>query len=277
MDELFKGENSVGRTVEMNDTLFQVVGVLDHWKPTPRFYQVDGGGIFGDPEDFYVPLSVGQDMLLLPRGNVNCWRAPDGAGVEAFLRSECVWIQFWAELSDADEAVAYKEYLDNFVRSQKEIGRFPRPLNTFISPVMEWMEINEVVSTDNRVLVRVAFLFLLVCVLNTVALLLAKFLGKGPEVALRRAMGASMNAVFTQNLVEVCAIGIMGGIVGTGLAWLGLQLIDKLYRGYQNLVYLDTTMLATALGVAVLSSVIAGIYPVWRVARLAPAGYLKTQ
>jgi putative ABC transport system permease protein len=276
-DDLFEGENSVGRTVELNDTLFQVVGVLDDWKPTPRFYQVDGGGIFGDPEDFYVPLSVGQDLLLLPRGNVNCWQPPDGAGVEAFLRSECVWIQFWAELSDADEAAEYKEYLDNFVRSQKETGRFPRPLNTFISPVMDWMAINEVVSTDNRVLVRVAFLFLLVCVLNTVALLLAKFLGKGPEVALRRAMGASMNAVFTQNLVEVCAIGVMGGIAGSGLAWLGLQLIDKLYRGYQNLVHLDITMLVMAVAVAVLSSIIAGIYPVWRVARLAPAGYLKTQ
>jgi putative ABC transport system permease protein len=139
------------------------------------------------------------------------------------------------------------------------------------------MEVNEVVSTDNRVLVRVAFLFLLVCILNTVGLLLAKFLGKGPEVALRRAMGASKKAVFSQNLVEVCSIGALGGVVGIGLAWMGLQVIDKLYRGYQNLVHLDGAMLAAALIVAVISSIVAGIYPVWRVARLAPAGYLKTQ
>jgi putative ABC transport system permease protein len=107
--------------------------------------------------------------------------------------------------------------------------------------------------------------------------LLAKFLGKGPEVALRRAMGASKNAVFSQNLVEVCFIGFLGGLIGVALAWMGLQLIDKLYRGYQNLVHLDGAMLAAALLVAVLSSIVAGIYPVWRVARLAPAGFLKTQ
>jgi len=276
-DQLFAGENSLGRNVRMNDALFRVVGVLDDWQVTPRFYQVDGGNVFADAEDFYIPMSTGVEMVIQPHGNVNCWLAPEGGGLDAFLRSECVWIQFWAELSTPEEAVAYKAFLDNFVRSQKEIGRYPRPLNTFISPVMEWMAINEVVSTDNRVLVRVAFLFLLVCILNTVGLLLAKFLGKGPEVALRRAMGASKNAVFSQNLVEVCSIGVMGGVVGILLAWMGLQLIDKLYRGYQNLVHLDGAMLSAALLVAVLSSIVAGIYPVWRVARLAPAGYLKTQ
>ena len=276
-EQLFAGENSLGKDISLNDNLFRVVGVLDDWRVTPRFYQVDGGNVFADPEDFYLPLPTAAELVIQPYGNVNCWLAPEGAGVEAFLRSECVWIQFWAELSTEAEASDYKSFLDNYVRSQKEIGRYPRPLNTFITPVMEWMEVNEVVSTDNRVLVRVAFLFLLVCVLNTVGLLLAKFLGKGPEVALRRAMGASKNAVFSQNLVEVCAIGVLGGVVGIALAWGGLQLIDKLYRGYQNLVHLDGMMLTAALLVAVISSVVAGIYPVWRVARLAPAGYLKTQ
>lgn len=276
-EQIFDGEDSVGRSVRMNDTLFRVVGVLDEWRSTPRFYQVDGGGLFGDPEDFYVPMSTAAEMVAQPRGNVNCWKAPDEPGIEGFLRSECVWIQFWAELSNDQEAASYKEYLDNFVRSQKEIGRYPRPLNTFISPVMEWLEINEVVSTDNRVLVRVAFLFLLVCVLNTVGLLLAKFLGKAPEVALRRAMGASKFAILSQNLVEVCAIGILGGFTGVSLAWLGLRLIDNLYRGYQNLVHLDASMLVMALTVAVVASIVAGIYPVWRVTKLAPAGYLKTQ
>ena len=275
-EQLFNGENSIGRSVEMNSTLFQVVGVLDSWQPTPRFYQVDNGR-FNDVEDFFVPMGVGLDMVLMPQGNVNCWAPPEGAGVEAFLKSDCVWVQFWAELNTPQQVTDYKNYLDNFVRSQKEIGRYPRPLNTFMSNVMEWMEVNDVVSDDNRVLVRVAFLFLLVCILNTVGLLLAKFLGKGPEVALRRAMGASTLDVFKQNLIEVSAIGILGGLFGIGLAFFGLQLIDKLYRGYQHLVHLDATMLTGALVVAIASSIVAGLYPVWRVAKLAPAGYLKTQ
>ena len=79
---------------------------------------------------------------------------------------------------------------------------------------------------------------------------MAKFLGKSGEVALRRAMGASRGAVFSQNLVEVGLIGVLGGIVGTGLAWLGLQAVESLYRGYQHLVQLDPLMLATAVGLA---------------------------
>ena len=89
-------------------------------------------------------------------------------------------------------------------------------------------------------------------------------------------MGASRRAVFAQNLVEVAAIGVTGGLAGIGLAWLGLRGIESLYRGYQHLVHLDPVMLATAVGLAVISAIVAGLYPVWRVSRQAPAGLLKT-
>jgi len=126
-------------------------------------------------------------------------------------------------------------------------------------------------------LTRLSFLFLLVCVLSTVGLLLAKFLGKAPEVALRRAMGASQRAIFMQNLIEVGLIGALGGIVGIGLAALGLALVGKLYQGYQHLVSLNAPMMVTAIALAVTASVVAGLYPIWRAAKLAPAGLLKTQ
>jgi len=278
-DRLFDGENSIGRSVQLDDKYLEVVGVIDDWQPTPRFYHVDAGNQFEDTEQIYLPFTWAIDQPLLPSGNTNCWKPPDDSLplMDAFLQSECVWNQFWAELETPEQAAAYKDYLDNYVRDQKAIGRFERPLNTFISNVREWLEVNQVVTDDNRVLVRLSFLFLLVCVLNTVGLLMAKFLGKGGEVALRRAMGASRGAIFAQNLVEVGVIGVLGGIIGTGFAWLGLQAVEKLYRGYQHLVHLDPVMLTAAIGLATLAAILAGLYPVWRVSRLAPAGLLKTQ
>jgi len=279
-DRLFNGENSVGRSIQLDDKFFKITGVIDDWQPMPRFYHADGGGrAFEDAEQVFIPMTLAVDGPMGASGNTNCWKAIDESipVVEAFLQSECVWTQFWAQLDTPEQAAAYKEYLDNYVRDQKEIGRFERPLNTFISNVLEWMEVNNVVRNDNRVLVRLSFLFLLVCVLNTVGLLLAKFLGKSGEVALRRAMGASRGAVFSQNLVEVGMIGVLGGLAGTGLAWLGLQAVESMYRGYQHLVHLDPVMLATAIGLATFSAILAGLYPVWRVAQLAPAGLLKTQ
>ena len=279
-DTLFNGENSVGRSIQLDDQFYHVVGVIDHWQPVPRFYHADGTyRALADTEQVFVPMNRAIDAQWGPRGNTNCWKMPDEnlPLFEGFLQSECVFTQFWAELDSPERAGAYKDYLDNYVRGQKEIGRFERPLNTFISDVMEWMDVNEIVQNDNRVLVRLSFLFLLVCVLNTVGLLMAKFMGKGGEVALRRAMGASRQHVFQQNLVEVGLIGVLGGLAGTGLAWLGLRAVESLYRGYQHLVHLDLAMLLTAVSVATAAAILAGLYPVWRVSRLAPAGLLKTQ
>ena len=279
-DTLFNGENSVGRSIQLDDSFFKIVGVIDDWQPVPRFYHADSTSrALADTEQIFIPMTRAVDMELLPRGNTNCWKAPDKdlTPLEGFLQSECVWTQFWAELETPRQAADYKDFLDNYVREQKKIGRFERPLNTFISDVMEWMDVNEIVRNDNRVLVRMSFLFLLVCVLNTVGLLMAKFLGKSGEVALRRAMGASRRAVFHQNLVEVGLIGVLGGLAGTGLAWLGLRAVENLYRGYQHLVHLDLAMLATAIITATLFAVLAGMYPVWRVSRMAPASLLKTQ
>lgn len=278
-DKLFNGENSVGRSIQLDDNFYQIAGVIDDWQPMPRFYHTDFSRAFADTAQIFIPMTRAIDTQMPPWGNTNCWKAPDEdlPPFEGFLKSECIWTQFWAELETQEQVAAYEDYLDNYVREQKRIGRFERPLNTFVSNVMEWMEINEVVRDDNRVLVRLSFLFLLVCVLNTVGLLMAKFLGKGGEVALRRAMGASRQAVFSQNLVEVALIGVVGGIVGTGFAWLGLRAVENLYRGYQHLVHLDPAMLLTTLFLAALAAILAGMYPVWRVSRLAPAGLLKTQ
>jgi len=278
-EQLFAGENSVGRSIQIDDNFFKIVGVIDDWQPMPRFYHSDWSRAFADTEQIFIPFTRAIDEPMGASGNTNCWKAIDESipVLEAFLQSECVWNQFWAELETPEQAAAYKDYLDNYVRDQKKIGRFERPLNTFISNVPEWMDVNGVVRNDNRVLVRLSFLFLLVCVLNTVGLLMAKFLGKSGEVALRRAMGASRRDVFIQNLVEVGAIGVMGGITGIGLAWLGLLGVENLYRGYQHLVHLDPVMLAGAVGLAVIAAILAGLYPVWRVSRLAPAGLLKTQ
>jgi putative ABC transport system permease protein len=278
-ERLFGESNSVGQSIRLGDNYYKIVGVIDDWQPVPRFYHSDWGRAFEDSEQIFIPMTRAIDVPMPPHGNTNCWAPLDESlpVLQAFLQSECVWTQFWAELETPQQVAAYKDYLDNYVREQKQTGRFERPLNTFLSDVNEWLDVMGVVGNDNRVQLRLSFLFMLVCVLNTVGLLLAKFAGKSGEVALRRAMGASRSAIFHQNLVEISVIGALGGLVGIGLAWLGLRAVEGLYRGYQHLVHLDPTMLATAIALSVLSAIVAGLYPVWRISRLAPAGLLKTQ
>jgi len=61
------------------------------------------------------------------------------------------------------------------------------------------------------------------------------------------------------------------------LAWLGLQGVEVLYDAPGGLVKLDGVMIFTAVSIAILSSMIAGLYPAWRVCQIPPAAQLKTQ
>jgi len=276
-ERVFGGENSVGRNVRLNGMDFRVVGVLDEYQPVPKFYDVTNDS-FGEAEEIFIPFNIAVEYELPRNGNTNCWKSPDGDGFEAFLNSECAWIQFWAELRNDQEKQDYMAFLNAYAEQQKELGRFPRPLNNQLSDVMEWMEKQEVVDDDAQVMLGLSLLFLAVCLLNTIGLLLAKFLGKSADISLRRALGASRSSLFIQHMIESGMIGLGGGFLGLGLAWLGLRGIEFLFGDMvENLVGLDWVMVLTAIGLAILSALLAGLYPTWRACSITPASQLKIQ
>ncbi|WP_100642968.1 ABC transporter permease [Alteromonas facilis] len=275
-ERIFGGENSVGRNIRIADNDFQVVGVLDEWQPVPRYYDVTVGA-FNDIEDVFMPFYFKQELELSTGGNTNCWKSPEGEGFQAFLNSECVNYQFWAELPTQQDKDAYMTFLNSYVEEQKLLGRFERPLNNRLSNVMEWLENEEVVADDAQIMLWLAFMFLFVCLVNTVGLLLAKFSRKAPEIGLRRAIGASRQDIFTQHIIETACIGLLGGVLGIVFAIVGLEGIKLLYGDFmRNLVKLDITMIAFAFLLALISSILAGLYPTWRACSIAPAAQLKS-
>jgi len=277
-DRVFGGENSVGRTIMLNGDAFRVTGVLEDWTPIPKFYDITNGA-FNEVEDVYFPFSVSISIELSGRGNTSCWKPVGVGGWSAFLNSECVWMQYWVELHGDDERAEYLAFLDAYAESQKLLGRFPRPLNNRLNNVMEWMEYREVVEEDVKVLLGLAILFLVVCLLNTIGLLLAKVLRRSADISLRRALGASKNAVFSQYIIEAGVIGLAGGLAGVGMTWLGLRGIEILYGQFDfvsNLVSMDWVMILAAVVLAIFSALGAALYPTWRACRIEPASQLKT-
>lgn len=275
-EKAFGGENSVGRTIRLDSIDYRVIGVLAKWQPTPKFYDVNNGA-FDEVEKAFVPYARGVMLEIPPSGNTNCWKPEEIKNIEQFLNSECIWNQAWVELRTPEQVERFQQFLDGYVAQQKKLGRFPRPMNNRLYRVDQWLERNQVVQDDNRVLLGLSLAFLAVCVLNVVGLLLSKFLGNGSATALRRALGASRGELFRQHLVEVGAIGLTGGVLGILLGWGGLEAMQRLYENYDNLTRLDLEMVLAALGISVFAGVVAGLYPAWRVCRVQPAGYLKTQ
>ena len=122
----------------------------------------------------------------------------------------------------------------------------------------------------------IALLVLLVCSVNLIGILRGKFLARAPEIGVRRALGASRRWVFVQHLIECEMIGVVGGLIGLVLSVGGLELIDRLFDSQLNF-RLDLNMFFLALVLALVSAMVAGVYPAWRICRIQPGAYLKTQ
>ena len=273
-ERAFGGANSVGKQLRIDQTDFTVVGVIEDWRPTPRFYDMNSDR-YGALEDVFLPFSTSRDLEMGRNGSMDCWG--DSNGDDTSVSAPCVWIQYWVQLDTAEKASAYRDYLVNYSDQQRTAGRYKRPTNVRLRNVMEWLEFNRVVPNDVVMQLWLGFGFLLVCLVNTVGLLLAKFLRRGSEIGVRRALGASRGAIFTQCLVEAGAIGVAGGILGLGLSLLGLWAVRLQPASYAELAHLDLGMLLLTFVLAIVASVLAGLLPAWRAMQVTPAIQLKSQ
>lgn len=270
-ERLYRGENSVGRRLRLRGADFQIIGVLDHWRPTPHFYDLVVSN-YSEIDEVFLPLDTALELNVGRRGTMNCW----DEAAQPERSPNCAWMQLWVELESPDQRADYEAFLRNYSDQQRELGRFQRPTNVRTYNIMEWLDYKRVVPSDVRLQVWLAFGFLAVCLVNTVGLMLAKFLRRAGEIGVRRAIGASRREIFLQFLVEAGAVGLAGALLGVLLALLGLWGVRQQPGDYASLAHLDLPMLGLTVALALFTSLIAGLLPAWRACDVAPALQLKS-
>jgi putative ABC transport system permease protein len=96
--------------------------------------------------------------------------------------------------------------------------------------------------------------------------------------------------IVRQHLLEVILVGVLGGAMALLLTLAGLEVLKR-WLFYDMLggddpdrvalanalVHIDFTVLLYGVALALLTGVLAGLYPAIRIGRLAPATFLKTQ
>jgi len=270
-DKLFGAVDVVGKTIRVEGTPLRITGVLDDWRLSPHFYDLNTG-VYGPGEQLFAPFSTSRELKLARGGTMDCWdEVPDPEAVGA----PCTWIQFWVELGTTTTAADYQAFLTSYSQDQHGVGRFERPPNVRLRDIRDWLAFKEVVPSDVRLQTWISFGVLVVCLINTVGLLLTKFLHRAPEIGVRRALGASRRSIFAQLLIEAGAIGLAGGVVGLVLAWLGLWVVRNQPTDYADLAQLDLPMLLTTFVLAIFASLLAGLFPAWRGCQVSPALQLK--
>ncbi|MBA3961844.1 MAG: ABC transporter permease [Chthoniobacterales bacterium] len=174
-------------------------------------------------------------------------------------------------LKDGTTLAQAKAELDTIARSLT--SRYPetnsgRSINA--RPLLD-ATVGDYRQSLNLLLAAVGCVLLIACA-NVANLQLARALSRGKELAVRAAMGASRWRLMRLLLVESTLLGLVGGAAGLLIAVWSIDAIHALspqhvLRFQQTRLDVFTLVFATI--IALLCGILAGVWPAWRVSRLA--------
>ena len=291
-DYFFGGENSVGQRISLGTNTVTIVGVLDEWNLKKRYYDMS---FSNRRDDIFIPDSLGIDINLIRTVQMGCPEAYSDqvsdfvtSDIQGLMGSECAWMLFWAELESESAVQDFGDSIEQHMIAQQSVGRYPRETPTwFLTSVVDHIELVGQFRNRRAFLQIMANLFFAVCLINAIGILLAKYTSKTKEISLRLALGAKKTTIMMQHLIEVSIIGLLGGGLGLLLSYMGLigmrnievyasdytVLVSDIAHNYQ----LDWTMIGSAFLIAITSTIVVGLYPIWRVCNGNPAQQLKSQ
>jgi putative ABC transport system permease protein len=122
-----------------------------------------------------------------------------------------------------------------------------------------------------------SFVLLIACA-NLANLLIVRATARQQQSSIRSALGASRSILVRQALAESAVLGLLGGLLGIGIAFAGTKMILHLAFPTQYVpihAAPSLPVLGFALGVALLTSLLFGVAPAWVMAKANPVDALR--
>ena len=150
--KLFGGRDPIGRTIRMGERDYVVTGVVDDWKPLPKFYRLLGTGALRRVREPVRPVRHrdrrGDPSTATSAATTTGQRHRLQGLLELGVRVDAVWV----ELADAADAPAYRDFLAGYVAEQKQARPRSRgPTTTALYDVHGLADVpRKVVLDDSR-------------------------------------------------------------------------------------------------------------------------------
>mgnify|MGYP002622356843 CR=1 FL=1 len=225
----------VGKIVRVNGAAAEIIGIMPE------------GFRFPFLEDVWLPYRL--DAGTSPRGS--------GSDLDVFGR-----------LADGTSmAAAQAEVSTVAARLEQAYPDLNEGIGMYVKPYAERFMPAEIQAVIWLMLAATFGVLLIACT-NVANLLLARATTRSKELAVRTALGAGRWRVVRQLLVESMVLAAIGGAVGVGIAWLGVEwyrsAVADIYKPYWIDFRMDVPVLAFSVGVTALAALLAGALPALR-------------
>ncbi len=235
-EELFESYDVIGKTFQMSNRTFTVVGLLE-----------ESGTDFTGSLDarVLIPLTTAQ-------------RISDSASV-----STC-----YVQAASSNDIALAQSMTEAFLYAKTGDEDAYNVLN--MSALLDTLD--SVMSKVSLMLGGIAAISLLVGGIGIMNIMLVSVAERTREIGIRKAIGARRADIMSQFLIEACTLSILGGLIGLGVSALGLRAFGLI----ANLnVRLEWSAAVGALLFCVLIGVIFGSYPASKASRMTPIDALQ--
>ncbi len=231
----------VGRTISIRNISFEVVGVLE---------EKGGSGWFNQDEQILVPLETAQ-FRLLGTDRVNQFKVV----VESEAAIPIAMVQ-----------------IEDILRREHRLP-LGRENDFWISDSVQFLEMQqETTQTFTMLLAGIAAVSLLVGGIGIMNIMLVSVTERTKEIGVRKALGATRNAVLLQFLLEATTLCMTGGVLGVAFAYGAAEMLSR-SAGWTMAIAPEAIGLAVIFAAAV--GVFFGLWPARRAARLDPIVALR--
>ena len=252
-DSLFQNESPLGKTIEINQTPFTVIGVVDEaskFEPT-----------INTIEDYYNYTNQSSGYLYIPKASwpiVYSYDEPENVIVKATSTDD---------MEDAGQKTA--DILNATISSSQTDYQYRAD-----DLLEQARQLQELSSATNNQLIWIASISLLVGGIGVMNIMLVSVTERTSEIGLKKAIGARKSVILSQFLTEAAVLTSIGGILGVGA---GIAMAQMINRVSGVAVSISVPASAIAVVFSMLIGIIFGLLPSIKAANLDPIEALRRE